>query len=195
MAEAFAVIGLVSAIVQFVDFGSKIVRRLDEFESNSDHVPQTYRDIKNQLPLLLSTLRRTKAQAEVGDIDTDAQTAILSVVERCHSQVRSLDDILVKTLPTKSDSKWKRGVKAFSSVSQEKSVQRIVERLQIYVQTLTYYQTAGFPQALSTWKRPLFTVPFERDSGFVGRSDILDQIDQHLKEHGRVALSGIGGVG
>ncbi len=30
MAEALAVIGLVSAIVQFVDFGSKIVERLQD---------------------------------------------------------------------------------------------------------------------------------------------------------------------
>ncbi len=47
MAEAVAVIGLVSAIVQLVGFGSKIVNRLDEFQSNVDQVPQTFRDIKN----------------------------------------------------------------------------------------------------------------------------------------------------
>jgi hypothetical protein len=136
MAEAAAVIGLVSAIVQLVQFGSKIVNRLDEFQSNVGQVPQTFRDIKNQLPLLLNALRRTK-----------------------------------------------------------KDVQQIVKRLQAYVSTLTYHQAAGSPKALSVRTKPLFTVPFERDPNFVGRSDILEQADQKLKAHGRAALAGIGGVG
>lgn len=34
MAEALAVVGLVSAIVQFVGFRGKVAERLDEFKSN-----------------------------------------------------------------------------------------------------------------------------------------------------------------
>jgi hypothetical protein len=195
MAEAAAVIGLVSAIVQLVQFGSKIVNRLDEFQSNVGQVPQTFRDIKNQLPLLLNALRRTETQAEAGDIDGDTQKAILSVVGGCLSEVESLDKALAKTLPAEGDSKWIRAVKAFRSVSQEKDVQQIVKRLQAYVSTLTYHQAAGSPKALSVRTKPLFTVPFERDPNFVGRSDILEQADQKLKAHGRAALAGIGGVG
>jgi hypothetical protein len=204
MAEAVAVIGLVSAIVQLIDFGSKIVNRFDEFQSNIDQVPLSFRDIKNQLPLLLNTLQRTKAQAEAGDIDGDTQKALLSVVEGCRSQVQSLDDILVKTLPAKGDSKWRRGVKVFLSVSQEKDVQKIVERLQTYVSTLTYHQAAGFPKTLSMRTKPLFTVPFERDPNFVGRSDILEQIHQklilslieeQLQSQHRISLHGLGGIG
>jgi hypothetical protein len=195
MAEVVVVIGLVSAITQLVDLGSKIVSRLDEFQSTVDQVPRTFHDIKNQLPLLLNTLQRTKAQAEAEDIDEDTQRAILSVVEGCRSQVRSLDDILVRTLPAKSDSRWRRGMKVFLSVSQEKDVRQIVERLQTYVLTLTYHQAAGPPKDLPMRTKQMFTVPFERDTGFVGRSDILEQIHQKLKHHSRVALAGIGGVG
>jgi hypothetical protein len=195
MAEAVAVIGLVATIGQLVDFGTKIIKRLDEFQSDIDQVPQTFRDIKNQLPLLLNTLQRTKAQAEAGDIDEDTQKAILSVVEGCRAQVQSLNDTLVKTFPAKGDSKWRRGVKVFRSVSQEKDVQQIVESLQTYVSTLTYHQAAGSPKVLSGRTKPLFTVPFERDPHFIPRSDILEQVDQKLKAHRRVALAGIGGVG
>lgn len=38
-------------------------------------------------------------------------------------------------------------------------------------------------------------VPFERDSKFVGRMDIIAELDQILKSRNRVALAGIGGVG
>jgi len=61
--------------------------------------------------------------------------------------------------------------------------------------TLTYHQAARPPKDPLVRTTPLFTVPFERDTDFVGRSDILEQIDQKLKNHSRVALAGIGGVG
>lgn len=40
-----------------------------------------------------------------------------------------------------------------------------------------------------------FMVPFERDSEFVGRMDIIAELDQKLSSQRRVALVGIGGVG
>ncbi|KAJ9655262.1 hypothetical protein H2201_008839 [Coniosporium apollinis] len=195
MAEAVAAVSLVAAIVQFVDLSSKIIGRLDGFQSDLDKIPQTLQDIKDQLPLLLNTLQRTKTQAEAGHIDYDTQKADLSVVEGCRSQVHLLDDVLVKTLPAKGDSRWRKGLKAFSSVGHEKAVERITERLRGYVQTLTYHQATGTSTLQPTKFMPMFAVPFERDPKSVGRSDIMDQLDQRLAVQSRVALSGIGGVG
>jgi hypothetical protein len=45
------------------------------------------------------------------------------------------------------------------------------------------------PQAI------LFTVPFDKDAKFIGREDILIEIDKKFKVQRRVALAGIGGVG
>ena len=55
MAEALAIVGLVSAIVQFVDFGGKIMERLNEFNSDIQEVPKTFQAVKVQLPLLINT--------------------------------------------------------------------------------------------------------------------------------------------
>lgn len=41
----------------------------------------------------------------------------------------------------------------------------------------------------------MFMVPFEQDSKFVGRKDIIAQLDQKLNSQRRVALAGIGGIG
>lgn len=38
-------------------------------------------------------------------------------------------------------------------------------------------------------------VPFARDSKFVGRMDIIAELDQKLISQRRVALAGIGGIG
>ena len=121
MAEALAVIGLVSAIVQFVDFGNKIVSRVSEFQSSINDVPKSLRDTLVELPLLLDTLKRTKEQAEDGQVDKNTQKALLPIVSGCQSQVEALNDIVVKMLPRIGDSSWKRGVKAFSSVRQERA--------------------------------------------------------------------------
>ena len=40
-----------------------------------------------------------------------------------------------------------------------------------------------------------FTVPFERDLNFIGREDIITEIDRKFEVQRRVALTGIGGVG
>jgi hypothetical protein len=44
--------------------------------------------------------------------------------------------------------------------------------------------------------RPIcFTVPFERDLKFIGREDIIAEIEKQFEIRRRVALAGIGGVG
>lgn len=75
-------VGFVAAIVQFIDFSSKIVKCLDEFQSSIDDVPRSFRDIKNELPLLLDTPKRTKEQAEAGYVDNGTQQALLPVVKK-----------------------------------------------------------------------------------------------------------------
>lgn len=40
-----------------------------------------------------------------------------------------------------------------------------------------------------------FLIPFERDLQFIGRDDIITEVDRRLETKRRVALAGIGGVG
>ena len=56
MAEAFAIVGLVAAIAQFVGLGTVIVDRLNEFRSDVNEVPEAFRGVQIQLPLTINTL-------------------------------------------------------------------------------------------------------------------------------------------
>jgi hypothetical protein len=56
MAEAFAVVGVVSNIVQLVDFGAKVLHRLNNFQYSLGNIPKSFRHIKAELPILLDTL-------------------------------------------------------------------------------------------------------------------------------------------
>jgi nucleoside phosphorylase len=48
---------------------------------------------------------------------------------------------------------------------------------------------------LSASQTVCFAVPFERDSKFIGREDVIAEIDRRFEVQRRVALAGIGGVG
>jgi hypothetical protein len=48
---------------------------------------------------------------------------------------------------------------------------------------------------LSPSRIACFIVPFERDSKFIGREDIIAEIGRRFEVQRRVALAGIGGVG
>lgn len=208
-AEALAIIGLISNIASFVDYGKKIVDRLHEYQTQVKEVPKSLRDIKLQLPLLLDTLDETKEQAEAGLVDEDTQRALLPVVEGCSKQIQELEDILVKILPSETDHRWQVRRKALSSVHQERKVRAIGDTLQRYVQILTYHQatrgTGGLDlkNYLHTTRsrsprpeaRALFLVPFDRDYGYVDRSGLMEELDEKSKSHRRISLAGIGGVG
>jgi tetratricopeptide (TPR) repeat protein len=49
--------------------------------------------------------------------------------------------------------------------------------------------------APSTSIRPIFLVPFDRDKQFVGRENILSQVEEQLQNQRRVSLHGLGGIG
>jgi hypothetical protein len=195
MAEALAIINLVSSIVQLIDFSTKIIERLDELQLNVDEVPRTFRDLNIQLSLLRDTLTRTKAEAEVGLIDADTERAVLEVVKGCQLQIQLLDEVLIKTLSTPADSPWRRGTKDFHSIGQEGDIQKIVYQIQRYQISLIRYSIALNQLSLAARPKPLFTVPFAQDSRFTGRQDELKQVDEHFQKHHRVALAGLGGVG
>lgn len=59
MAEALAIVGIVSSIAQIIDFSSKILHRLGEFQFSLGDIPETFRHIKAELPVLQDTLQHT----------------------------------------------------------------------------------------------------------------------------------------
>ncbi|KAI9766209.1 MAG: hypothetical protein M1839_005011 [Geoglossum umbratile] len=55
--------------------------------------------------------------------------------------------------------------------------------------------SANSSDQISPSRESCFSVPFERDLKFIGREDIIAEIDKRLEVQRRVALAGIGGVG
>jgi hypothetical protein len=143
MAEALAVVGIVANIVQLVDFTSKVLHRLDEFQSNLGEIPESFRHIKAELPVLRDTLQQTKDAIDAGSVRDDTKRALLPAIKGCTEQIKLLDTILIKTLPIPSDSKLKRGTKAIWSLHQDAKIESIMKTLRGYTGTLTFYYAAA----------------------------------------------------
>ena len=125
MAEALAIIGLASAIVQFVDFSTKVVGRLRTFQKDAVNGPKVFQDISNRLPLIIELVQRIRDQSVAGELSNDSQNIMLPVIQSCLAQVELLDDLLTKVLPKLDDSSWIRGRKALSSVIRESEIEKI----------------------------------------------------------------------
>lgn len=198
-------VGLASAVVTFVDIGSKIVKRIKELSEAGD-IPEVFRDIRTRLPLLTGIVVST--QHGIDSLSPEGREALEEIVRQCFEQVTYLEDVLRKLVVYQGDSRLKKAVKAGVSLMEEGRVQRIATMLRDNVQLLTYLNvTPAEKERPKTERRPseplpsymsatgVFTVPFSRDEQFVGRENTLQAIASSFESHARVAIAGIGGVG
>ncbi|PVH90870.1 hypothetical protein DM02DRAFT_620815 [Periconia macrospinosa] len=139
MAEALAVVGIVASIIQLVDFGSRVLKRLEEYQSELGDIPEAFRHIKTELPVLLDALRQTKATIGAGSVQDESKKALLPAVEGCTVQIKALDDIIAKALPASGDSWARRRRKALGSLRYDAKVEKITAVVRGYIQTLTYH--------------------------------------------------------
>ena len=146
MAEAIAVVGVVSSIVQLVDFGSKVSQRLNDFQSSLGEIPNVFRHVKADLPILLETLNQTKDAVEKGNMKEETKKALLVVVIECQTQITLLDDLISKSIPKEGDSWRKKTSKAILSLGQDAKVAKITTILRTHVQSLTNYRVAALTQ-------------------------------------------------
>lgn len=94
MAEALAIVGLVAAIVQFIDFGTRIVHRLQEFNAKNKDLPAAFQDICIQLPLLIHDLKQTKDQVEARTFNQETRKSVLTLVEGCQTHIQVCTSVL-----------------------------------------------------------------------------------------------------
>ena len=96
MAEALAVVGVVASIVQLVDFGSKVLLRLNDFQSSVGEIPKTFQHIKAELPVLLDTLEQTKTAIQTGSVRDETKKALLPAIDGCRKQIGLLNIVIGK---------------------------------------------------------------------------------------------------
>lgn len=59
MAEAVAVVEVVANTVQLVEFTSRVLKRLEDYQSQLGYISEAFRHINSSLPVLLDALQQT----------------------------------------------------------------------------------------------------------------------------------------
>lgn len=144
MAEAaFGVVAIVSSIVQLVDFTSKVVSRLHEFQSVASEAPKSLRHLEAELPVLEHSLNQIKVAIDRSVLSDACATALQPTISGVDESLQEIDSILAKTLPKQGDGRAKRAVKSIGSVWNDGDVEKIRSTLRSYVGTLTFYLVAS----------------------------------------------------
>ena len=142
MAEALAVVGIVTNIIQLINFGSRVLKRLKEYQSKLGEVPKAFRYIRAKLPILLDALQQTKAAINARSMQDKTKKALLPTVKGCRIQIKLLNNMIIKALPALGDSWARKGRKALRSLQYNIKVEKITVVVQGYIQTLTYHHAA-----------------------------------------------------
>ena len=129
MAEALVAIGLASAVISFIDFGSRVVRQLRQLEQDTAVQPKVFQGIRTRLPLMLDLVKKIQLQLDAGMVDKSTQEHMLPIIKNCEQHTQQLEEQLRKALPNPEDSAWKRGRKALSGVLQEGEIDKIDKTL------------------------------------------------------------------
>ena len=150
MAEAFAIVGLVSAIVAFIETGTRVIQRLNEAkDSGSGFV-----EVADQLPLLLNVVKELQGDRSEPSMEPSVGRALSRTVEGCLRQANILNAMLEKTTYGSHGSKLQRIRKTLGGVRNEGKVREVLRILE----TEDMYQSiVASNTSLPTWTGCLIT--------------------------------------
>ena len=139
MAEALGIVGIVANIIQIIDFGSQVLKRLKEYQSKLKEIPEVFYHIKAKLAMLLDALQQIKAAIDTRSIQNETKKAFLPAIKGCKVQIELLDNVIVKALPAPGDSWARKSRKALRSLQYNRKVEKITVVVQGYIQVLIYH--------------------------------------------------------
>jgi len=150
MAEALAVVGAKASIVQLMDFSARVIRHLEQFQSDAGEVLMSLPDISTELSVLSITLHQIW-QALKAELDNnDVRKALVPVLIGCGEQLRKIEFFLAKTLPASNDSWGTERREGILSLYQNEEFKSITMILRNYIANLNLYYAV-----LSTALQPL----------------------------------------
>ena len=181
MAEAVATVGLVAAIIQISKFAKDVILRYKELHSATKTLPEIYRSIGFDLPVVLVAVDRIKDHASVSFLSEYEEAVITALLEACCANVKNLNDILAKVLPSSSANKWDKAALAMQSLRYESDVRKTMACLDSHVQKLMFYQMSSSLVFALPSHDSRGSSPLARSSA---RSGLLDQTSDEMKDTG-----------
>lgn len=152
MAEAFATVGLVASIIQFVDFSQRFLRRLKEYQDKTNKLPLTFQAIQIQLPLIVDGLKVIETRAKKKGLPHESFHSIQPILEACRKEIEKLDEIFSRLSLPLNASLLSRGSRVMKTFRYDNDVQRSAVLLKDLVQMLILYQVIMASDGTSSFR-------------------------------------------
>jgi len=203
--DPISAIGLAAAVVQFIQFGVQVAKRLDEFNNaNPGEVPRSLQAISIQLPLLLNALNRIKTDSEIKNFDVDTKCILRGVISGCQLQVAEVETMINDISRSPGEAFKARIRKVFTSLKYDEKIWEVERNLHTYISVLILHHVVD-----PTVNTPLpvedtfFDVREQVVDPFVERPSLMKELEIELRSASRsqvknptiVTLMGPKGVG
>jgi len=193
---ASTTLGVASSFISFSDVAWRVLKRIREYNDRTGDDLAIVQIISARLPGLIDKMEELKLETETGSEPINAQNSLAVAVTSCDELIQRLDVLTKKLIPDETETKSKRLKKAISSVYYKKELSKTWGEIENYKTLLiTKVKEVVQEHEIPHSENPVFMVPFEKDPKFVGRADVIADIEQALKKQNRIAIAGIGGVG
>lgn len=193
---ASTTLGVASSFISFSDVAWRVLKRTREYNDKTGDDLAIVQIISARLPGLIDKMEELKLETETGSEPINSQNSLAVAVTSCDELIRRLDVLTKKLIPDEIETKPKRLKKAISSVYYKKELSKTWGEIENYKALLfTKVKEVVQEHEIPHSDNPAFMVPFEKDPKFVGRADVIADIEEALKKQSRIAITGIGGVG
>lgn len=122
-AEAIAVLGLVSSVITVVDS----IKRVYEAASNTQGLPEAFREVYARLPIVQNILRIAKQQIEGGNANDGFYKGAQEIVENCCKKMQKLEEIFQKVMPADGASRAERYLSAVKTLGKGSRVENLMK--------------------------------------------------------------------
>ena len=192
------VVGAAANIVQLIDFTTRVVIRMKEYNDARKDVPEVFLDIMARLPLFLIEVESLKDWLDSGAASglTPAHIAALhAFITRCCDVVIRIHKLQASVFVKPSDSKSRRIGKALLSIIKDNDVAKEWERLQSHHTALLNCYKSLLTSAASplppdsAFASVIYEVRAKRTTFFVSRPNILFRIEQEFSKRAPPSVS------
>jgi ankyrin repeat protein len=185
--DPLTAISLASAIVQFVEFGFKVAKRLDEFNNlKSSEVPKSLQAIAIQLPLLVNSLGKIKSESQIKDLDFDTKCILRGVVAGCMNEIGQIEEIINKISAVPGASHTVKLKMAFVSYRYDEKMWAIERNLHTYVSVLILHHVVDSSVSVPlVYEDSFFDIREKRVASFVDRPKLIKELENHLHKSAR----------
>jgi hypothetical protein len=158
------------------------------------------------MPLLLKVVEQLQERTTRDlspQVTDDLEEALSRIIECCARQVKEINVLIEKWLPSADDSRLRRARKVLGSLQSEKKISEALKILVTYKSIIIMVSTASRTSMDGWFSRDTFyDIPSRLSSHFVRRTSLLDQMAFELegsntskRTRNIVVLHGMGGQG